>query len=101
MIEGLTEGEFQFLNEKLIQPLKKHGAQVFLFGSRANGKFQKFSDIDLLYVESDQQSLPGYFIYSLLAEIEESNFPYKIDLVNEQELATSYRANVELQKIAL
>ena len=101
MIPGLSETEFQFLNEKLLLPLKKHGAQVFLFGSRATGKHQKFSDIDLLYVDNERQPLTGPFIYTLLSEIEDSNFPYKIDLVKDLELAVSYRANVDNQKIAL
>ncbi len=101
MIQGLSETEFQFLNEKLLLPLKRKGAQVFLFGSRATGKYQKFSDIDLIYVDNENQPLPEYFIYSLLSEIEDSDFPYKIDLVKDQELAKSYRVNVEKQKISI
>lgn len=95
---GLTETEFLFLNEKLIIPLKQHGGQVFIFGSRATGKFKKFSDIDLLYKES-ASPIPNSLIYKLLSFMEESSFPYKIDLVNDKELAKSYRENVERDKI--
>lgn len=100
MIYGLSESEFQFLQEKLIQPLKQQGAKVFLFGSRANGKFKKFSDIDILFDDSVKK-IPTFEIYRLLSEIEESSFPYKIDLVANNDLAQSYRTNVEQEKIAL
>ena len=92
MTYGLSDSEFQFLQEKLIQPLKQYGAEVFLFGSRANGKFKRFSDIDLLFDDSIQK-IPNFEIYRLLSEIEESSFPYKIDLVANKDLAQSYRAS--------
>lgn len=100
MTYGLTEAEFTFLQERLIQPLKKHGAQVYLFGSRATGKHKKFSDIDILFKESTH-SIANSEIYRLLSEIEDSNFPYKIDLVAEKDLAQSYRTNIDREKIAL
>ncbi len=101
MIYGLTDVEFKFLQEKLIQPLKDKKAQVFLFGSRATGKHQKYSDIDLLFVPAVDGAIPSHFIHSLLSEIEDSHFSYKIDLVDQNELASSYRANVEKEKIQL
>lgn len=98
---GLTDLEFLFINEKLILPLKEKKAKVFLFGSRANGKFKKFSDIDLFYVPSADRAIPANFIYKLLSEVEESSFPYKIDLVNYFELASSYKKNVDTEKLEL
>ena len=76
---GLSESEYIFLFEKLINPVKKLGAKVFIFGSRARGTEQKFSDIDLCY--QDLNNIPSAKLYELLMDIEESNFPYKIDLV--------------------
>ena len=96
---GLTEIEYSFLDNRLISPLKKLGARVFIFGSRARDTHQKFSDIDLLYVES--YPIKNSQIYELISFIEESSFPYKIDLVNERELASSYRENVERDKIEI
>ena len=49
---GLTKVQFELLDKLAIQPLKKAGCKVWIFGSRAINKHQKFSDIDLLY-ESD------------------------------------------------
>lgn len=101
MIYGLNSTEIQFLEEKLIFPLKQNGAKVFVFGSRANGKFQKFSDIDLLYEEDPSRPIPAHLIYFLLNVIEESQFPYKIDLVNSKELANSYKDSVDCDKIEI
>ena len=100
MSYGLTESEFLFLQEKIIEPLKRQGAQVFLFGSRATGKYKKFSDIDILYNDSSR-TIPNSEIYRIISEVEDSAFPYKIDLVPEKDLAQSYRENVERDKIEL
>lgn len=96
---GLTDSEFNFLTEQLIGPLKNYGAKVFIFGSRATGRYKKFSDIDLLYTSSP--NLSNDKIYVLLAKMEESSFPYKIDLVCDDNLAQSYRESVNADKIEL
>ncbi|WP_374078240.1 nucleotidyltransferase family protein [Bdellovibrio bacteriovorus] len=97
---GLSDSEYSFLVEHLITPLKERGAQVFLFGSRATGKYKKFSDIDILY-KNPTVAIPNSEIYRLLIHLEESTFPYKIDLVCDNELAASYRDSVEISKIEL
>lgn len=96
---GLTETEYQFLVENLVEPLEELGAKVFIFGSRATGKHKKFSDIDILYKESSK--IQNSKIYQLISFFEESTFPYKIDLVNDCDLAESYREGVERNKIEL
>ncbi len=97
---GLSEKDFSYLIEKLIRPLQMKGAKVFIFGSRATGKYKKFSDIDLLFKESSP-AIPSAEIYQLLTSFEESSFPYKIDLVSDKELASSYRSNVEKDKVEI
>jgi predicted nucleotidyltransferase len=98
---GLSELELEFLEKQLIEPLKSYRAKVFLFGSRANGKYKKFSDIDLLYSPHKSHEIPSDVIYSLLAFMENSSFPYKIDLVKESDLAKSYQDSVNKEKIEL
>ena len=52
---------------------------IFLFGSRARGDNSPFSDIDVAFLSSKDISDK----LTLLREIiEESNFPYKVDLVD-------------------
>jgi predicted nucleotidyltransferase len=98
---GLTDHEFESLMTLLVEPLKKLGTQVFIFGSRATGSHQKYSDIDLLYKVLKNRTLPKSEIYKLISNIEESSFPYKIDLVDENDLADSYRSNIEFQMIEI
>jgi predicted nucleotidyltransferase len=101
MISGLSKDEFDFLYEKLIRPLKDRGATVFIFGSRAKGTHKKFSDIDILFSNASDKTIPSNELYEIVSFFEDSNFPYKIDLVNDTELASSYRASVDREKIEL
>lgn len=101
MIYGLTSDELSFLTENLIKPLKSLGAKVYIFGSRAKGAQSKFSDIDILYVAQPKKNVPSHKIHTLLSGIEDSDFPYHIDLVSFDELATSYKENVLKERVEL
>ncbi|MBC7531164.1 MAG: nucleotidyltransferase domain-containing protein [Oligoflexus sp.] len=95
---GLTLLQFSFLDKNVFTKLKNAGAKVFIFGSRARGSQSEFSDVDILVDASvDLSSLIG----SIAEEMEESNFPYKVDIVESQRLADSYRASVSKDKILL
>lgn len=98
---GLTETELKFILDQVVKPLKAMGSKVYLFGSRANGKYKKFSDVDLLYVSKLNQPVPLSLISQVTIKIEESEFPYKVDLVSNAELAESYRTSVDADKIEL
>ncbi|MGE4132943.1 MAG: nucleotidyltransferase family protein [Bdellovibrionales bacterium] len=89
---GLTESQFSALSEIAIQPLKAAGARVWIFGSRARGDHKPFSDIDVLYSFSGGH--PSGLVGQVAENLEESRLPFKVDLVNEQDLAPSYRAGV-------
>ncbi len=69
--------------KKLIGELfKDSDVKVYLFGSRARGDHMPFSDVDLAFLSDEDIS--GRL--TLLREIlDESNFPYKVDLVNLKE----------------
>ncbi|MBC7420400.1 MAG: nucleotidyltransferase domain-containing protein [Bdellovibrio sp.] len=101
MNHGLSENEFNFLMSEVVQPLKKMSARVFLFGSRATGQFKKFSDVDLTYLQNEDQKIPNSEIVRIITAAENSRFSYKIDLVNYDELASSYKANIDREKIEL
>jgi len=97
MVFGLTDDEKQFLNDHLITPLKKLGCKVFIFGSRATAKHKKFSDIDITYKASSP--IQPHQIFKLIEFMENSKFIYKIDLVNFDEIATSYKAKIESEMV--
>lgn len=98
---GINPSDLNFLIQNLVQPLKDRKAKVFIFGSRAIGKYHKFSDVDLLFLEDPSSPIDSSFISKMITLFEESRFPYKIDLINDRHLAKSYRQNVEGSKIEL
>ena len=49
----------------------------------------------------DQVVQPLSLISQIAIKIEESEFPYKVDLVSDSELADSYRTSVNADKIEL
>jgi len=90
---GLTDKERSFLEISLFTPLKSIGAKVWIFGSRARGDHKKFSDIDILF-QIDKKKLPNGFLSRLKENLENSNFSYKVDLVDFDEIAKNYRENI-------
>lgn len=84
---GLTDSEYNYITKTVVEPLSARGAVVWCFGSRARGTHQKFSDLDLM-IESPDVLQP---LLSEIAEtLIESNFPYKVDLVELRIFAKSY-----------
>ena len=88
----MSPAQWALLDTLVIQPLRDLGAEVYLFGSRVSGRHHPHSDVDLLYRVS--RPLPAGVIARITEAIEESRFPFKVDLVNEKDLAESYRKNV-------
>ena len=86
---GLTPTDWEIVKTTCIDPLKKVGAKVWIYGSRARGDHKKFSDVDILY-----QGTPGPLIHLIKEAAEESRLTVKIDLVSIDDLAESYRSNI-------
>ncbi len=74
---GLSQRDIQTIHElfKLHAPVKR----VFIFGSRATGRFKTGSDIDLAIMN---EGVPEITLSELLSEFEESTLPYRVDLVD-------------------
>ncbi|MFN8845848.1 MAG: nucleotidyltransferase family protein, partial [Bdellovibrionales bacterium] len=94
---GLTSEQFEIVNSLVIKPLKNRNCRVWIFGSRSTGKFQKFSDLDILYESTDEIELS--FIFNIKSNIEESNLPIKVDIVNIKDLAESYSEEILKNRI--
>ena len=84
---GLTQSQFEFIESEVVEPLQKSGAKVYVFGSRARGDYKPFSDLDLM-VESTQRTA---LIGTLQEKLQESRFPFKVDLVHFSEFAEAYK----------
>ncbi len=97
---NLKEVDYKFLDVHLIQPLKHKGLKVYVFGSRATGTNHPFSDVDVL-IDGHMSDDIERTVVGIREFFEESNFPYKIDLVFEKNLAHSYRARVMSERIEI
>jgi len=95
---GLTEEQFNYLQETVINPLKKLGAVIWVFGSRARGDHQEFSDLDLMV---DSRKDISARIGEIQESLEEGNFHYKVDIVQSKDFAESYRESFERDKVKL
>lgn len=93
---GLTDKELSFLKDELVRPMSQLGAKVYVFGSRARGDHQQFSDLDIL-IEPGEEDIKSSLLL-IKEKLEESNFPYKVDIVLFSDLATSYRENVLMDR---
>ncbi len=96
---GLTKAQYELLSAVAIEPLKKANCKVWVFGSRATNKHQKFSDVDLLYESSGE--LEMNVIFKIKSELEDSNFALKVDIVNLKDLAESYKEDIMKSRILI
>ena len=96
---GLSDDQFRFLFQTVIEPLKKMGFQVYIFGSRARGQHHPFSDIDILFEGNSSPDLNTKII-QIKQEAQDSNFPFKIDLVYSPDLVEGYKSNVLQNRIS-
>lgn len=63
--------------------------RVFLFGSRAAGTARTFSDVDVGIM--GQTPLPGHIMELMKEQLEESDIPYKVDVVDFNAVDPSFR----------
>jgi type I restriction enzyme S subunit len=70
--------------------------QVFIFGSRATGKSKKFSDFDIGIW--GKKPIPSHLVALIEEALEDSDLPYKVDIVDFSLLPTKFR-KVALSKI--
>jgi predicted nucleotidyltransferase len=74
-------------------------ANVYVFGSRATGTTKRASDLDLAIDLGRQMTV---LEAAALAEgFEESNLPYRVDVVDLQTVDTEFRAIIDRNKVKL
>ena len=86
----------------VLDVLHKHlpaNAKVWVFGSRANWTTKDSSDLDLAL--EGNSALDYGTIVALEAAFEESILPYKVDIIDLNQVSDSFRRIVEAQKILL
>ncbi|MGE3975807.1 MAG: nucleotidyltransferase family protein [Bdellovibrionales bacterium] len=96
---GLSLQDWDTVEKFAILPLKKLGAKVFVFGSRARGVHRKFSDLDLMYEIINKPEL--HIIGKIKDDLVDSSLPIKVDLVDLDELADSYKGSALSERVEI
>ena len=65
--------------------------KAFIFGSHIIGNNRKWSDIDIGILGASK--LPTMTFFDLEEELEESNLPYKVDLVDFTQVTDKFKHN--------
>lgn len=88
----IYEESLKTLKELIASVIKERGVIVYLFGSRATGKATPSSDIDIGVILKEGNS--GRIIALLRERIENSNIPYKVDVVDLSQVSEEFRERV-------
>lgn len=81
----------------LIGILKQYDISFFLFGSRITPHVKQFSDIDLLYFEN----IETHLLLKLEEAFEDSDLPYKVDLLAYHKLDEDFKKIIGSRYICL
>lgn len=68
-------------------------AEIFVFGSRTQGNALKYSDVDIAL--KCEQKIPIVTILMLRAKFSDSTFPYKVDIVDLNDLKPEFKKIIE------
>lgn len=74
-------------------------AQVWVFGSRASGRARRYSDLDLAIDAGRRLTIDEMAI--LREAFEESDLPYRVDIVDRQALGAAFRRQIAAECRAL
>ncbi len=71
--------------------------EVWAFGSRVTGKAKQFSDLDLAIITQQPLSLSEYAI--LKEAFDESDLPFKVDIVDWAATSVTFREIIKANKV--
>lgn len=77
--------------------LSKYPYTFYAFGSRVKNKAKKFSDFDLCYKET----IPGHIITTIEGELEDSDLPFKVELIDWNHCDTDFQQLIEKDLVPL
>lgn len=92
----ISPGQQTLLMQLLQQYLP--GVGVWAFGSRVKGSARPTSDLDLVVFAAPSQR-PR--VFALQEALEESNLPFKVDLLLWDEIPDNFKTNIQNQFIEL
>ena len=77
------------LKELVLSSLKDENLKIFLFGSRARGDNYRTSDVDIGFIPKGDYNKSK--ISFLKEQIENSNIPYKVQVVNFNNVSEDFK----------
>ena len=83
----MEEKDYQILK----QIFGKYPYTFYVYGSRVKGTARKFSDLDVCY----QEDIPLAVISDIREELEESDLPFIVELVNWKHMRTSFQEMIK------
>ena len=95
---NLSEQQLDYIVATVVNPLAKLGAEVYCFGSRARGEGEGdvFSDLDLMVVSDEPLER---VLGDIRENLEEGNFPFLVEIVEERNFADAYRSNYLSERV--
>lgn len=85
--------EFKKIKEIISSYINLDEYEVYLFGSRVNGKHRPDSDLDVLI--EDDESIPPETVTKIEEAFEESDLPYKVDIVIRSRISDDFYGHIK------
>lgn len=79
----------QLIKETVRRYLPETGYEIFVYGSRAGGNAQKWSDVDI-GIRGDKE-VPVRSLALIAEELENSKIPYKVDVVDFSKASAEFK----------
>ncbi len=96
---NIRPNEWVIVRQILLNHFSSH-ASVWVFGSRVKGTARKFSDLDLV-IDINHRPLPLILLTQLLDDFEESDLPYKVDVVDWNTISDDFKTEIIEERIPL
>lgn len=77
--------------------LQKYSYTFYAYGSRVTDKNRKYSDLDLCY----REKIPRKVISDIQEELEESDLPFRVDLVYWDDMPGGFQKLIEKDLVVL
>jgi predicted nucleotidyltransferase len=87
------------LVQDILTRLLPEGAEAYVFGSRAFGTTKRASDLDLAIDAG--RPMTATETLALADAFDESNLPYRVDMVDMQTVNASFKAIIDRDKVSL
>jgi len=87
-----SEQDLQTIKQIILASLGDYPVRAYLFGSHATGRAVRASDIDVAVLS--EGVLPAGLLSRIREEIDNSNVPYRVDLVDLSQTDEAFRQRV-------